>query len=120
MSRHTAIVWFNRDLRLADHPALYHAVEFGPSPFVLGFGIAALAVTLRKSNGSRRQAMNCFAAGMLATSIFAGSALDAGLLVWTGRPGGPGLPPSVLLLLAASVLFVTAGAFHWVHEGEAT
>lgn len=29
MTKHTSIVWFRQDLRLADHPALIHAVESG-------------------------------------------------------------------------------------------
>ncbi len=98
--------------------AIFHVMEEPFSPFVIGFTAAALAVTLRGAMDSRDRAVNCFAAGMLTTGLFAGSLLDAGLLLWVGRPGGPGLPTTTLLLLAASVLFVTAGAFYWVHRPE--
>lgn len=98
--------------------AIMHVVAGGLSPFVPGFAVAAVAVTLRKTDGNRARAGGAFAAGMLTTSIFAGSLLDAGLLLWGGWPDGSGLPASTLLLLGASILFVMAGAFYWTMDPE--
>lgn len=98
----------------------YHLLDgdLGPSsPFVLGFGVAALAVTLRRAEGGTAPAVACFAAALLTGGLVAGWVVDAGLVLIGMGPSG-GVPTGYLLLMVASVLFVTAGAFFWIRRGE--
>lgn len=98
--------------------AVMHVAAGGISAFVPGFSVAALAVTLRKVDGHRARAEGAFAAGMLTLSLFVNALVDPGLPPWFAGPNAPGMPASALLLLAASVLFVMAGAFYWTMSRE--
>ena len=82
------------------------------SPFVVGFAMAALAVTLRRSTTSRGRGLACFSAGALVAGLLLGALVESGLLL-LGGAGLDALPVAELILVVASVLFALAGALYW-------
>ncbi len=91
-----AVLWFRRDLRLADHPALLRAVA--DSPEVLALFVADDAV-LVPSGAPRR----VFLAGCLERLS---SALGGRLLIAAGRPEQ--VVPAVAAAVGASAVHVSA------------
>ncbi len=95
----TTVIWFRRDLRIADHPALLAAVEEASSA---GAAVAPLFVvddTLLASSGANRRA---FLAGSLADLD---AQLEGSLTLRAGRPEA--VVPSFAAEVGASTVFAT-------------
>ena len=92
----SSVVWFRRDLRLGDHPALLSAAA--DSPDVLGLFVADDAV-LQRSGAPRR----AFLAGCLEELS---AALDGRLLIIHGRPSS--VVPEVAAAVGATAVHISA------------
>ena len=82
------------------------------------FLFTALVVPFRTDGTHRDRAISNFSSGLVLWGVLATHALDSLLDRFLRGSVSPLLTPLDLLLLTATVLFVFAGAFYWIHRNE--
>ena len=82
------------------------------------FLLTALLVPFRTDGTHRDRAISNFSSGLVLWGVLATHALDSLLDRFLRGSAGPILTPLHLLLLTATVLFVFAGAFYWIHRND--
>ena len=80
------------------------------------FVLKAMVVSFRTDGTHKDRAISNFSSGIAIWSVLAPSMLY-GFIDKVGG-GGPVMTASHWLMLAATVLFVFAGAFYWIHKDE--
>ena len=82
------------------------------------FLFTALVVPFRTDGTRRDRAISNFSSGLVLWGVLTTHALDSLLDKFLRGSASPLLTPFDLVLLTATVLFVFAGAFYWIHRND--
>lgn len=82
------------------------------------FLLTALLVPFRTDGTHRDRAISNFSSGLVLWGVLSTHALDSLLDRFLRGGVGQILTPLHLLLLTATVLFMFAGAFYWIHRDD--